>query len=278
MQCNGVSLRYDLRPSTGRTIVLIHEMGGSLESWEPVCERLADFTLLRYDTRGAGLSQKIVGSCDIDQHADDLYALLDGLEISEPVALAGVAVGAAIAIRFAARFPDRVSHVVAMAPACGVAPEARAGTLQRAQGIREEGLAGVIDPLLDRTWPPVLREPLHTYERFRLRWLGADPGSFAAVFAMLANMSLDEDIARLPERSVLIAGEHDQLRPPAEIARLASFSPGIETLTVRSGHFMSLQSPRTVADLLAGFVGGGQTAAALLAAARQRHPSEVSDA
>lgn len=268
IQSNGVSLRYDLREGGPRTVVLIHEMGGSLESWDPLWARLAGHTLLRYDTRGAGLSEKITGQCSIDQHVDDLAGLLAGLGIDGPVALAGVAVGAAIAIRFAVRLPGKVSHLVAMAPACGVAAEAREGVLARAQAIREQGMTVVVDPLLERTWPANLRKPAEVFERFRHRWLGADPHGFAAVFSMLANMNLDADIATLPARTVLVGGEFDQLRPPAEIQRLAALAPGIETLSLRSGHFMPLQSPRTVAALLEGFIGTELAAAEILDAAR----------
>jgi 3-oxoadipate enol-lactonase len=46
--------------------------------------------VLRYDTRGAGLSQKVRGELGIDTMADDITALLDGLGIAGKVALAGM--------------------------------------------------------------------------------------------------------------------------------------------------------------------------------------------
>ena len=55
-------------------------------------------SVLRYDTRGAGLSQKVRGALTIDTMADDLVALMDALGITGKVALAGVAVGGAIAL------------------------------------------------------------------------------------------------------------------------------------------------------------------------------------
>ena len=117
LEVNHTALRYEWRPGAGPVLVLIHEMGGSLENWETVCQALPDFQVLRYDTRCAGLSQKPVGELSIDEHVADLAALLDALDIQGPLAVAGIAVGAAIAIRFAARYPQRVSHLLAMAPA-----------------------------------------------------------------------------------------------------------------------------------------------------------------
>ena len=99
IEVNGTALRYELSGNGGSTLVLIHEMGGTLESWDLVRFRLAGKRrVLRYDTRGAGLSQKVSGSLGIDTMTDDLVSLMDALGITGRVALAGVAVGGAIAM------------------------------------------------------------------------------------------------------------------------------------------------------------------------------------
>ena len=80
IELDGLSLRFELGGKDGRTLVLVHEMGGSLESWDDVAPRLAQSRrILRYDTRGAGMSQKVRGQLGIDTMADDIAALLDAL-------------------------------------------------------------------------------------------------------------------------------------------------------------------------------------------------------
>jgi 3-oxoadipate enol-lactonase len=104
IELDGIALRYDLSGTGDRTLVLVHEMGGSLESFDEVAPRFAPSRrVLRYDTRGAGLSQKVRGVLGIDTMADDIAGLLDALGIDGKVALAGIAVGGAIALHFAAR-------------------------------------------------------------------------------------------------------------------------------------------------------------------------------
>jgi 3-oxoadipate enol-lactonase len=57
LEANGVGLRYDLTGSGSKTLALVHEMGGSLDSWDMVLPALAaGRRILRYDTRGAGQS------------------------------------------------------------------------------------------------------------------------------------------------------------------------------------------------------------------------------
>ena len=57
-EVNGVSIRFQWSALSGDApvLVLIHEMGGSLESWNGVFETLTlRFNVLRYDVRGAGM-------------------------------------------------------------------------------------------------------------------------------------------------------------------------------------------------------------------------------
>ena len=106
------ALRYDLTGSGPDTLVLIHEMGGTLDSWDQVLPILnRDRLVLRYDTRGAGQSEKLRGAITFDDMADDLAALLDALPIAGPVSLVGCAVGGAIALRFAGRIHDQCGPI-----------------------------------------------------------------------------------------------------------------------------------------------------------------------
>src|SRR5258708_27686579 len=93
-EINGTGFRYELTGHGERAIVLVHEMGGTMESWDEVAPSLAaSRRVLRYDTRGAGMSSKVRGRLSIDTMADDIAGLLGVAGISGKVALAGIAVG-----------------------------------------------------------------------------------------------------------------------------------------------------------------------------------------
>jgi pimeloyl-ACP methyl ester carboxylesterase/DNA-binding CsgD family transcriptional regulator len=70
-------------------------------------------TLIRYDERGCGLSDRDVGpdAFTIERWVADLEAVVDAAGV-ERFALLGVSAGAMLAIAYAARHPDRVSHLV----------------------------------------------------------------------------------------------------------------------------------------------------------------------
>src|SRR3984893_3823558 len=168
VELNGAALRYELLGNGERTLVLVHEMGGSLESWDDIAPRFAESRrVLRYDSRGAGLSQKVRGELHIDTMADDIAALLDHLGIAGKVALAGIAVGAAIALHFAARYPERASAVVAGSPATGIAPDRRAAALERVAKIEATGMAFAVEDSMLNGYAPELRGDIGRFERFR---------------------------------------------------------------------------------------------------------------
>src|SRR5437762_2085218 len=134
VEVNGTALRCELSGRGAATLVLIHEMGGTLESWDHVAPLLSPKrNILRYDTRGAGLSQKVRGPLSLDTMADDLVALLDKLGIAGKVALAGMAVGGAIALHTSVRHASRVAAVVASSPAISVAPDRHQALLARVE-------------------------------------------------------------------------------------------------------------------------------------------------
>src|SRR5882724_7607395 len=155
IESGGVGLRYELSGKGDRTLVLVHEMGGSLESWDDVAPRLAETRrVLRYDTRGAGMSQKVRGELGIDTMAGDIAALLDALGIAGRVALAGIAVGGAIALHFAARYPERASAVAVGSPATGVARERLPAALERLTGIEAAGMAFAVTDAMENGYAP----------------------------------------------------------------------------------------------------------------------------
>src|SRR5262249_21359360 len=112
IDANGASLRYELSGSGKDALVLMHEAGGCLESYDETLPGLEkDFRVLRYDQRGFGFSEK-VREMKFDTVVADLAALLDALKIAGPVYLAGCAMGGDYAVGFAARHPKRVVKLV----------------------------------------------------------------------------------------------------------------------------------------------------------------------
>lgn len=255
IEVNGTSLRYDVHGSGKSTLVLVHEMGGTLDSWDQVVPALSHARqVLRYDTRGAGLSEKIGGAVTWTDMADDLKALLDATGITGRVAIAGIAVGAAIAVHFAVRHPDRAAALVLHGPATGLTADRRQATLDRAAAVEAGGMRSVAETSIAASYPPVVRNNPEEFRKFRARWLANDPQSFAAINRMLAAEDITPELARIACPTLVTAGRHDSLRPPAVIEPMARQIPGAEFLELNSGHFASIQTPGLVSQAIHGFL------------------------
>jgi 3-oxoadipate enol-lactonase len=254
IEANGVSLRYVVE-GAGKPIVLIHEMGGTMESWGLVSAILAaNRRVIRYDTRGAGFSEKIRGPLTIDTMTDDLIALLDGLGTKAKVALGGTAVGGAIALHTAYRFPDRIAAVAVTSPATFMPPENRPATLARVDEFERNGVRVTFEATANNGYPEELRGDRQRFETWRSRWLANDPASFAAVYRMLSNTDLTHELPSIKCPVLVIGGEYDRGRPPSRVEPIAKAIPGASFKVLRTGHYAGWQTPELVAGEIGAFL------------------------
>jgi 3-oxoadipate enol-lactonase len=251
---NGVSIHYQLAGQGGPSVVLLHEMGGSLDSWDAVAPGLAEkFRVLRYDQRGAGLTEKVRAQFTNDDAVDDLEAMLKTTGLKPHYSFVSVAAAATQVLRFLERHPDQVSSIVLCNPAPGVDPS-RAGALrERADLAERDGIRGVMSITLDKSYPPDLGEPA-AYEAYRGRYLANDPVGFGLAHRMLAMTNMLYMLPKVTVPAMVVAGKHDTVRPPAGTEELAKKIPGARfELIEEAGHFLPTTGPKTLLRLLLDF-------------------------
>src|SRR6202050_3757191 len=80
--------------------------------WRHLYRELSrDHTLIRYDARGNGLSDRDVEDVSFETFVGDLETVVDAAGLDR-FALLGISQGCAVSIAYAVRHPDRVSHLV----------------------------------------------------------------------------------------------------------------------------------------------------------------------
>jgi pimeloyl-ACP methyl ester carboxylesterase/DNA-binding winged helix-turn-helix (wHTH) protein len=114
---DGVRLAY-AKVGTGPLLMRSAHWLGHLEyDWElPIFRHqllglAKEFTLIRYDARGNGLSDWDVGEISLDAWVSDLETVVDAVGIGR-FPLLGFSQGCAVSIAFAVRHPERVSRLV----------------------------------------------------------------------------------------------------------------------------------------------------------------------
>ncbi len=111
IKINDISLNYEL-DGNGPTIVFINGLTMDVNGWyfqvQPFSER---YTVLRYDCRGQGQSDKPDMPYSQDMHADDLKSLMDRIEIQK-VHVIGISNGGMVAQHFILKYPEKVGALV----------------------------------------------------------------------------------------------------------------------------------------------------------------------
>ena len=181
--------------------------------------------LVRYDPRGCGLSDHGVPWGALDEQVRDLEAVVDaaGLDRFALLALSG---GAAIAIRYAARHPGRVSHLAILG---GFAR----GLLRRGEGVRAPQTLDALCRLVEEGWGqdnPAFRQlftsqmfPGATAEQSRsfneLQRVACSPQEAASLQRHVADFDATADMRDVRCPTLVMHSAHDA-RVPFEEGRL----------------------------------------------------------
>lgn len=108
---NGCRIWYELNGS-GEHLLQIGGVGFAHENFALVTDAMAEhFTVIDFDLRGYGLSERPVQAYDMDVWADDIAAMLDAIGV-ERTHVHGTSMGGMVAIRFAAKYPEKVDRLV----------------------------------------------------------------------------------------------------------------------------------------------------------------------
>jgi 3-oxoadipate enol-lactonase len=257
IEVNGVDLHYELSGQGTHTLVLLHEMGMTMQSWDELVPMLAtDHRILRYDLRGFGLSEKIRGRIEFADEISDLRALLDALAIKDPVSLVGGAAGASIAAKFAADYPERVSALVLISPIMSGAarptmPAAVGVDNSPAAVIERAGVRAYLDAQTESVFPTQLQTP-ERLARFRGMQLSSDPVGRVLTTRMISAADLSGDLSRI-RCPTLILGT-TLFAPGGSASRLVEWIAQSTYQPLPTGHFAALESPGLVLAALQPFL------------------------
>jgi pimeloyl-ACP methyl ester carboxylesterase len=257
---NGIRIAYGVRGS-GPPLVLV--MGYRLSSlaWPlDFIEALAKrFTVVLFDNRGTGSSEKPTFGYEISNMARDLGGLLDHLEI--PCAhVLGYSMGGAIAQEFVRQFPDRVLRLVLCATMCGgpratYAPPSVIRVMRELDGLTPEEIAR-------RIWrvtysPGYLGSHRKLAEDQMRREIAAPTPLHAAdlQYQAFAEFDCSGALPRVEALTLVLTGDLDELIPPRNSRLIAGLIPGARLIVVPGcGHRLMWEATNECAALVTEFL------------------------
>lgn len=202
------------------------------------------FRFIRHDERGCGMSDWRVDNIALPQWVEDLESVIEGARIDRPFVLLGISQGAATAIAYAVRHPERVSHLILYG---GYA----VGGNKRDDATAREMYKAVTD-VVRLGWGsdnPAFRQ-LFT-SRFlpqgtqaQIDWFNqlcrrtASVENAAALLAARGNIDVREYLAHVRTPTLVLHSSHDQVVPLSQGRLLAARIPGAA--------FVQLDSPNHI--------------------------------
>jgi pimeloyl-ACP methyl ester carboxylesterase len=263
LEVDGLRIHYR-DEGRGQPVVLLHGLTDSLFVWDAWAPLLAErFRIIRLDLPGHGLTgPDPAGRCDWRATADLVARFLDRLGIAR-ASLVGSSFGGAIAWQIAALHPDRVQHLVLVAPVAYTA----GGCLPWLLRLLAHPLTG---PLLARLTPrrafadrarqvwadPQQLDPAMLERQYRLFRRAGNRAALGAILRAGRTLETEPLLARITAPTLLVWGAADPVLPPGNAQRLASAIRGAQVVTIPgAGHVPMLERPElglaAVRDFLA---------------------------
>lgn len=235
----------------GPPLLLVHGFPLDHAMWQ---EQLGELSktqrVIAPDLRGFGASGVTAGTVTMEQLADDLKALLDGLKIKDPITYCGLSMGGYIGWQFFRRHRQRVKNMILCdTRAVADSPETAESRRQLADRVVEQGAGIVAEGMLPKLFGKATHEHKpQLVEATRQVMLRTNPQGIAAA---LRGMSQRPDctslLAQIDVPTLVIVGEEDAISQPAEMRTLAAGIAGAEFVQVpAAGHMAPLENPALV--------------------------------
>jgi 3-oxoadipate enol-lactonase len=211
LSANGLSTEYLLEGPPGAPVVTFsHSLAANLHLWDAQADALASrYRVLRYDIRGHGGSDVPAPPYTLEQMADDLHGLLQGLGITE-THFVGLSMGGLIGMTMALRFPSAVQSLVLADTTACYGPTRAPMWDDRIRVAEAQG----IEPLLDRTmeaWftPPFRAEHPEVVDRIRAMLRPTDVRGYVGAIRAIGYVDLREAIGAIGCPTLILVGEED---------------------------------------------------------------------
>ncbi|MBN1667273.1 MAG: alpha/beta fold hydrolase [Anaerolineales bacterium] len=247
----------DENPQGERTVVLLHGLGASGDSWILQFPALtaAGYRCLAPDGRGFGRSTYPGGAVSPAVMAGDLNLLLEHLRI-EQAAVVGISMGGATALQFALDHPVRVERLVLVNTFAHLQADKLSQWfyfLLRQLLVHTLGLEAQAKAVAGRVFPHpdqgILREQLIAQIR------QATPRAYRSAMRQLPRFDVQTRLAEIHLPTLVLTGAADSTVLPARQAALVQDIPGAQQVIIpAAGHAVSVDQPEAFNQALLAFL------------------------
>jgi 3-oxoadipate enol-lactonase len=261
-QINGINV-LEHGDADKQSIVFVHAFPLSMRMWDPQAEALKNaYHVVVYDNRSFGYSDVGTDSLTIDSHVDDLFGIIEKLNLNKPV-LCGLSMGGYIALRALERSQDTFKAVI-LCDTRSFADD-NSGKIKRAEQIKqikrgerkefdEEFLKNTLSPKTIDGNEEKQKIIVFTKEIMSNQ---KDSAVTGALMTMAARTDTTDSLENINLPVLIIVGEDDRLTP-ASPSRLMNAKIKNARLIIipEAGHFPNLENTAKFNEEIIKFLNG----------------------
>jgi 3-oxoadipate enol-lactonase len=256
IKANGISFNCRIEgPEGAPWLMFSNSLATNLAMWEAQARELArTFRVLRYDQRGHGGTEAPVGRYTFELLIADAVALMDALGISK-AHFAGLSMGGATALGLAQSHPDRLDRVIVCDTSCQSTPATTKQWEERIMVARSEGMEALVEPTIERWFPPEIRTANPPYlDEVRAMIRATPVNGFIGCAAALADHDYATTASTVTRPVLFMVGEKDGVAPPA-MRKLNEAVRGSRYVEFAgAGHISNLDRPQAFTRAISDFL------------------------
>ena len=255
LKANGIDINYEIE-GEGPVVTFSHSLACNLSMWDEQVRALRGrYRVLRYDTRGHGQTGAPAGAYALDQLAEDLKGLLDGLGIGA-THFVGLSMGGMIGQVFALAHPNMVQSLVLCDTTSRYPSGAAAVWEERIKTVGAKGMEPMVAPTLER-W---FTAPFRARRQDLMDKVGAmirstPVAGYVGCCHALPKINVTERLREVRCPALVIVGEEDP-GTPVDMARDIHAALPVAELAVlsRASHLSNVEQPGEFNRALGGFL------------------------
>jgi 3-oxoadipate enol-lactonase len=233
----------------GPSIIFVHGLGGSSNSFQMLLGALRGFRCVRPDLPGSGRSQPPFGKLTMTTFVDAVAEVAQTVG-NAPVHLVGHSMGTLVCQLLAAREPRLIRSLTLFGPILEPPDSARQRLKDRARVARQDGMLGIADDVTASLSSTSKAANLLAAPFVRESHLRQGADAFARSCEALADAKA-ADLRLLSCPTLLVTGDEDAVAPPQMAWAIAEKVKGARvTVLDHCGHWTPYERPQDCARLL----------------------------
>lgn len=254
---------------SGSSVLFIHGLGGTTNTYQPLVSSLQDFNLVRFDWAGHGRST-LPQKTSIDSYVEDAEGMMSaGIDPAcvtltrttaiinhfslKDITVVGHSLGCLVALTLAAKQPSLVSKLVLYGPIKAPPQAGRDGAKARAESVRKGGMVAVADTVVGNAFAAHTLKERPEIVAFGRELLSRQNAEGYALACLSLAESRDPEWKTIKAKTVIVSGSEDKVSTPALCKAIAEElrHTDVELFTFEGvGHWHTLENAKQSAEVL----------------------------